>query len=132
MKFFKIVQDAVYAQGIILLILQKCLPSLNIIIGHILNKNMLNYYLFYIIFYVSELYITLQVIYIINICFLLEFCWQPINGFNTSTNWLWLENIFFYIERMILKISIWNCVSSLISTHFSTFLFTCLLDLAKA
>ena len=74
MKIYKIVQDAVYAQGIILRILQKCLPSLNIIIGHILNKNMLNYYLFYIIFYVSELYITFQVLYIINICFLLEFC----------------------------------------------------------
>ena len=34
----------------------------------------------------SELYITFQVINMINIVFLLTFCWQPIKGFNTSIN----------------------------------------------
>ena len=49
----------------------------------------------------SELYSTFQVNYMKNNVFLFQFCWQPIKGLNTSTNWRentmfscqWLENI---------------------------------------
>ena len=40
--------------------------------------------------------------------------------------------MFSYIELSMLKISIWNCGSSLLSTHYSDFLITGLINLAKA
>ena len=70
----------------------------------------------------SELYITFQVIYMINIVFLLQFCWQPIKGFKTSTNWRehtifscqWLENFLFFLKKICLwKISLSMCTRDL-------------------
>ena len=62
--------------------------------------NMNNYYLFYGKIAIWKC--SFQVIYMINIVLLLYFCWQPIKGINTSTNWRentmlscqWLEKRF--------------------------------------
>ena len=48
-------------------------------------KNMTNYYLFTLkLLFESEMYSTFQVIYMINIVVLLQCCWQPIKGYDTS------------------------------------------------